>query len=227
MRRAAGPTLKAANPRDMDVKRNETRSGRSAPLAQVGLAALVAGSLLAFSALAFRTAFNDGAAPGSLTATTPRMTSSAPVLLPASKGATPTTPTPSADLVAIADIDPRGDVVLGTRVARTKAAARAAQIAEERQASHSARSVQQKDSHRIRHGKGHEKAHGKGHRRSKDPKSSPDVDAREEEDEWDDHGDDDDGRDDDDDSGSSSSSGSHSGSGSHGSGDDHSGSGRG
>lgn len=213
----------------MDLERNEARSARSAPLAQVGLAALVAGSLLAFSALAFRTAFNDGAAPGSLRATTPRVTSAAPVLLPAAKTETPTTPAAtSADLVASADPDPRGDVVLGTRVARTKDAARAAQVTEERRASSSAPpSVQQEDTHRRRTGKGHEKAHGKGHHKSKEAKPSRDVEAREEDDELDDHGDEDDGRDDDD-SGPSKSGGSNSeGSGGRGSGDDRSGSGRG
>jgi hypothetical protein len=219
----------------MDLERKEARSFRSAPLAQVALAALVAGSLLAFSALAFSTAFSDDVAPGALSATTPRVAAAAPVLLPASKTAISPTPPPTteqvaadgttADAIASTGVDPRGDVVLGTRVARTKAAARAAQVSDERRASHSAPpSVQQEDTHKRRVGKGHDKAHGKGHHTSKDSKSSRDVEAREEDDEWDDHGDDDDGRDDDDSNSSRSGGSSSGGSGSHGSGDDHSGS---
>lgn len=222
----------------MDLERNAARSIRSAPIAQVALAALVAGSLLAFSALAFRTAFNDDAAPGSLAANAPRVTAAAPVLLPASRSAITPTPPPAqvatdetaVDMIAATEIDPRGDVVLGTRVARTKAAARAAEVTEERRAPHPAArpSAGRADTHKNQNGKGHEKAQGKGHLKSKDSKSSRDVEAREEDDEWDDNGDDDDGRDDDDGSGSSRSGGNNSGKGgSNGSGGSRSGSGRG
>lgn len=212
----------------MDLERNEATPIRSAPLAQIGLAALVAGSLLVFSALAFRTAFTDGSAPGSLKANDPQVTSAAPVLLPASKDATSPAPSPATGTIAASTGDPRGDIVLGTRVTRTEAAARATQVTEEQALPTGRPSARPDDWHHKRDGKGHEKAQGKGHQKTKKFPSARDLEAREEDDEWDDHGDDDDGRDDDDDTGSSrSGSGNSGGSGSQGGSDKDSGSSKG
>lgn len=66
----------------MQADRSAKTSGRLAALAQAGLAALVAGSLLSFSMIAFNTAFDQPATSRGIDVSAPRTAPSAPVVLP-------------------------------------------------------------------------------------------------------------------------------------------------
>lgn len=66
----------------MQNERAIKRTGRLAPLAQVALAALVAGSLLTFSTIAFRTAFDEPSRGRGVKVSSPHTEPAAPVVLP-------------------------------------------------------------------------------------------------------------------------------------------------
>lgn len=84
----------------MQNERAIKRTGRLAPLAQVALAALVAGSLLTFSTIAFRTAFDEPSRGRGVKVSSPHTEPAAPVVLP--------TPPKQA---AVARVEDTGDVV--------------------------------------------------------------------------------------------------------------------
>ena len=84
-----------ANPKDMNHEGQLQGSTRLPPLAQAGLAALVAGSLLVFSALAFNTAF-EGVKSTEVTANAPQTDTARPVVLPATPSPAPK-PAPAPD----------------------------------------------------------------------------------------------------------------------------------
>lgn len=138
------------------------QNGRLASLAQVGLAALVAGTLLTFSSLAFRAAFDDNASSGQVTAQAAGSGRKVqPVVLPS---------TEPADTVVEVDRLARDEtVVLGTRIRRatvpTTAVARPAGTHNLSPKSvHTAGTkTTTTDSHEHHRGKGHIKARGKGH----------------------------------------------------------------
>ena len=161
-------------------------SGRRAPLAQVGLAALVAGTLLTFSALAFRTAFNEEGGSSSVAARPSVTETSEPVVLPAAEPR-------AATEVAEATPD-SNDRVLGKRIGRSAPATTSASPdrapvikVDER------RAAATDDRHGHKNGNGHEKARGRGHH--KDDHDKWKQAAKEDDDEsWD--RDSDDGHDD-------------------------------
>ncbi|MEA2451997.1 MAG: hypothetical protein QOG04_707 [Actinomycetota bacterium] len=208
-------------PPGMDTQRPE-RPNRLAPLAQAGLAALVAGSLLAFSALAFRTAFDR---PGQLgvTAAAPNAGAAKAVVLPA-----PSTTPPvqhKADAKTRVAVGPTtGTVVLGKRVVRSAVKPATSPVSQPVARSHSP-GEDVDDVHAHHRGKGHEKARGNGHQKHSDGSEwTGETQAREDDEEIseDDHDYEDRDHGDDDSDGHS-----HGGSGHDNSGhDDHGGSGR-
>ena len=86
----------------MQNERVTRSTGRLAPLAQVALAALVAGSLLTFSTIAFRTAFDEPSRSGGVEVSSPRTKPAAPVVLPTppKEETVATAPEVTTDLVA-------------------------------------------------------------------------------------------------------------------------------
>lgn len=157
----------------MDPDRRVTRSSRLAPLAQAGLAALVAGSLLTFSALAFNTAL-DTRGSQQVTASAPRTGAPRPVVLPGTPAPTRAVTTSTEELTAQAIEAPaRGDVVLGTRIpkagpvpAKTKTPRSPLLRRAPRSGSVYIQDTHE-DSHRNGNGYGHIKARGKGHHKEK------------------------------------------------------------
>lgn len=178
-----------------------TPARRSTPLIQAALALLVAGTLVAFSALAFRTGFADDRGEAVTASDIGRAGGAVvlPALGPSTDREAPRRPADARIAITGATNEP---VVLGTRVddvgVRTADGLRGDDRGQ---------------------GLGHEKARGRGHHRDDDngnhdgDGSGPDDDtaAREEDDDGDDHSDEADDRDDDD--GSDASYGSGSGSG--------------
>lgn len=181
-----------------------TPIGRGTPLIQAALALLVAGTLVAFSALAFRTGFADDSALRAVTASDIGQAGGAvvlPALGPSADREAPRRP-PADGRIAITGATDE-PVVLGTRVDDA-----GVQTADGR-----------RDDHRGR-GLGHAKARGEAHNRDDNGNhdgdgAGPDDDtAAREEDDGDDHSDEADDRHDDD--GNDASYGSRSGSGSSG-----------
>lgn len=165
--------MKAANPRDMDPQARVPRSTtRLAPLAQAGLAALVAGSLLTFSALAFNTAFDSGSKQ-QVEAARPATEAPRPVVLAA-------TPPPTRDESNSQDkrvaAPERGTVVLGIRIDRSETREKsepreAASKPTRRKPLRTPASYATTDTHAKPgngHGYGHIKAKGKGHHKDHD-----------------------------------------------------------
>ena len=149
----------------MDAQRSNERTGRLAPLAQAGLAALVAGSLLTFSTIAFRTAFDGSSDTRAVTVSAPRTAAAEPVVLP-----TPprNDSRPRETVPAAAADNAESAQVLGIQIKRRTPDARRKEV------SRPARSVKRRpstvadDAHRPSRGKGHEKARGKGHHKDHD-----------------------------------------------------------
>lgn len=143
------------------------RSDRRAHAAQAGLAALVAGSLLAFSLIAFHTALTGDTGPG-VKAERPNAGTARPVVLPASPGPVAAEQAPAtgdaAAVVAAGPAADAGDLVLGTReVVDTT------DTAPERAASllwQAAREDEEKAKRSKVKQTGHEKARGKGHHKN-------------------------------------------------------------
>jgi len=174
----------------MELDRRRVRGRKVAPFAQVGLAALVAGSMLTFSALAFRTGILDDGARG-VRPTTRSAAGGRPVVLPAA------TPKPEVaarrerrvpDRILVSELDPNTNVVLGTKIEPTDDTA--------------AKRRGKQD-----HGDGHDKARGKGHHKKKGKGHDGNHEAKEDDDGWDGHAPDDDDDDDDDSESSRSRSG--------------------
>jgi hypothetical protein len=137
-----------------------TRDKRLAPLVQAGLAALVAGSLLMFSAIAFRTGFLDDE-DGGVRAAAAGTASARPVVLPAATlepalGSRPQTSAPES--IAVAELAPGAEVVLGTRVDKDGPT-------EPRSA------PTDTDRHARERGGGHDKGGGRGHHKYDDSSS--------------------------------------------------------
>jgi hypothetical protein len=161
------------------------RSSRFAPLAQAGLAALVAGSLLTFSTLAFNTAFDEDPARRIAVAGT-ETAAPRPVVLAASAPETRST-----DARKIADVLDEEDIVLGKRIARAVDNARPAPSGP-KAPSPPAPVAPTEDTHERDKGNGHEKARGNGHHKDHDRDwrdDDEDVDHADERDD-DDHSDD-------------------------------------
>lgn len=169
----------------MQADRSTTTTGRFAALAQAGLAALVAGSLLSFSTIAFRTAFDDPATSRGIAVSAPRTAPSAPVVLPTPADARteqievvvtePQTPT----IV----VDAPDDAVLGTRAERPNRTRKNDRDKNDRRPRKwsfpqggrtlsgyrgGSRDDSEDDGHKHTVGKGHEKAIGKGHQMDHD-----------------------------------------------------------
>lgn len=163
----------------MDAERSTERTGRLAPLAQAGLAALVAGSLLTFSTIAFRTAFDGSSDTRAVAVSAPRTASAEPVVLP-----TPPRNEPKNATVAVTgSVDDDEAEVLGLRIERRTPSATRVRVTRPGQlAERSAERVPTRrasagdDDHKHPHGKGHEKARGEGHH--KDHKDRKDHDAK-------------------------------------------------
>lgn len=147
------------------MKRPPTRGSRQAPLVQVGLAALVAGSLLMFATIAFRTGFfEDG--PSGVRAASAAPQPNRPVVLPAASAE----PEVKArrqqrpERIRVAQLPPATtDVVVPT-------------IDEPNQQPRPSA-----DRHRNGRGKGHDKGDGKGHKDKGDDKGKGSDDKRPEE----------------------------------------------
>jgi hypothetical protein len=138
-----------------------------APLAQAGLAALVAGSLLTFSALAFNTAFDSGS-KHQVEAARPATAAPRPVVLAATPPPTREEPdTQKQDSVTAPD---RGTVVLGIRIERKET--RDTPSKPKRKPLRKPITYTATDTHdepeRNGHGYGHVKARGKGHHKDHD-----------------------------------------------------------
>lgn len=159
-------------------------TGRRAPLAQVGLAALVAGTMLTFSALAFKTAFDEGGS--SSVAARPSVTETAePVVLPASEPRA----TDDNNDNKVAEAPAAQDQVLGKRISRrdqTASSGTASPINEPKR--HRAAAT---DRHDHMHGKGHEKARGRGHHKDHHHKWDQQTAKEDDDDSWDRDSDDD------------------------------------
>ena len=182
MQGAAGASLEGANTLGMQADRTTKASGRLAALAQAGLAALVAGSLLSFSTIAFRTAFDEPATSGGIEVSAPRTAPSAPVILPTPVGTDqePTVAVTTAAIetpVIVADVP--DTTVLGTRTERT---ARTDEDKDKKDGrtwsfleggrtlsgyNGAFRGDAEDDEHENAIGKGHEKARGKGHHKDR------------------------------------------------------------
>lgn len=155
----------------MDPERRPTRSTRLAPLAQAGLAALVAGSLLTFSALAFNTAF-EGRGPAEVTAAAPETAAPRPVVLPGTPAPTRPGTASTEDRVAQVEAPTQGDVVLGTQNAGGEPAPTESTTsrspkpgrAQTKQVGNGSKDFHE-DSHRHGNAYGHIEARGKGHQR--------------------------------------------------------------
>lgn len=101
----------------MNIAENGSGSGRLAPLVQAGLAALVAGSLLAFSAIAFNDGFTSTVPEEGVAANPLETDDGRPVVVPGLPGGAISQP--RSDLVAEVPAGPseaRRDDVLGTRL---------------------------------------------------------------------------------------------------------------
>jgi hypothetical protein len=170
-------TSKGGEPLGMDEEQ-VTGPGRLASLAHVGLAALVAGTLLTFSTLAFRTAFDPDDTTRGVTPTAPETGPSAqPVVLP-----------PVTEVAGTPTSSPVKDRVLGKRVSRTATEASPAPkssgaVDRKRSAAEPAT-----DAHEHKIGAGHIKARGKGHHKHRE-KTDDRQFAREEDDSLDERGD--------------------------------------
>jgi hypothetical protein len=152
---------------------------------------LVAGSLLSFSALAFRTAFDDPTGRG-VTAAAPETSGGKPVVLPrvASRGSSG---------AKVADNTPSrpADQVLGKRISRSSVPAPASAPARHPRTHLAATQPVATDTHtgHSRHGNGHghEKARGEGHHKDHHDAWDSQSPPRDENDSWDDdhedHGD--------------------------------------
>ncbi len=169
----------------MQAERSIDRTGWLAPLAQAGLAALVAGSLLTFSTLAFRTAFDRPVGTDGIAVSVPRTAPSAPVVLatrpepnaPAASAAAPEVELPP-ETVVVSDT-----TVLGTRTDRTARAKHEPRDRSKEDHERFTRADHRKslagyswseseDSHEHAHGKGHEKTRGRGHTKDGDDHGS-------------------------------------------------------
>lgn len=178
----------------METDRRPERGRQLAPLAQLGLAALVAGSMLTFSALAFRNGILDGGS-GKVR----------PAPRSAGQGRAVVLPAPSAepevagrrerrtpDRILVSQLEPGEDVVLGTQIDAT----------DDPKPTPARRDQDRREGHDKAKGKGHQKDKGKGHNEQVGGGRGPDE-AKEDGDDWDGNAPDDDDDDDDDDSESS------------------------
>ena len=195
----------------MELDRSPTR-GRKLGLAQVALAAVVAGSMLMFSALAFRTGILDGRS-GGVRPSTRSAHGGGPVVLPAATAEpevagrrVPRAP----DRILVAELERGTDAVLGTRIAVTDDAEPQSDRTGDKGAARDGhkRGGHKGKGHDKAKGKGHHKGNGKGHHENDRDRRSPDE-AKEDDDDWDGHGPDDDHDDDDDGSESSRSRSGH------------------
>ena len=182
MQGAAGPTLEGANTVGMQADRSAKTTGRLAALAQAGLAALVAGSLLSFSTIAFRTVFDEPATSGGIDISAPRTAPSAPVVLSTPPG-TDQEPTVALTTTAfeapVIVADAPDTTVLGTRTERPTRTDEGKDRGKDKKDGRrwsfpeggrtlsgyngGLRSDPSDDEHKNKTGNGHEKARGNGH----------------------------------------------------------------
>lgn len=197
----------------MELDRSPMR-GRKLGLAQVALAAVVAGSMLTFSALAFRTGILDTRS-GGVRPSTRSAHGGGPVVLPAA------TAEPEVagrrirrapDRILVSELARGTDAVLGTKITVSDDPEPRSDRTGDKGDGHDGR---KRGSHKAKgkghdkaKGKGHHKDNGKGHHENDRDRRSPDE-AKEDDDDWDGHGPDDDHDDDDDGSESSRSRSGH------------------
>ena len=155
----------------MDTQRTSHRSARFAPLAQAGLAALVAGSLLTFSTIAFRTAFDGPATTAGVIVSTPRTAAAQPVVLPTP----PRAAEQGQEIARVVSPDETEEAqVLGIRIERKAPPVdRPSSVTTKHERTITPKRAERpdavaEDAHRPSPGKGHEKARGKGHHKDHD-----------------------------------------------------------
>lgn len=162
------------------MQRSSERKGRLAPLAQAGLAALVAGSLLTFSTIAFNTAFDPSRETNRVAVSSPPTVAAEPVVLPTPPRAQENDPVAAVAVAAIASAtvadDDASTRVLGLRIKRrsakdgsvdntlTKGSTKhGPSVGSDRRRTSGYDGGTSGDTHRRANGKGHIKARGKGH----------------------------------------------------------------